>query len=81
MLLSQALAVLLPYITVASAARCNTQSYPGTVYKVGTVAECTGRDRAVCAAGQEQTKLLYSYDGNRYNEGNACAVAVTCCTK
>ncbi|TEA11292.1 hypothetical protein C8034_v006426 [Colletotrichum sidae] len=78
MLLSQALAVLLPYITVASAASCNTQSYPGTVYKVGTISECTGRDRAVCATSQGQTKLRYSYDGDRYYEGNACAVAVGC---
>ncbi|KAK2767357.1 hypothetical protein CKAH01_15251 [Colletotrichum kahawae] len=80
MLLSRALAVLITYAAVV-AADCRTQSYPGTVYKNGTAAECTGRANAVCQAGQTQQRLNYSYDGDLYYPGNGCAVAVTCCTK
>ncbi|KAF4821678.1 hypothetical protein CGCTS75_v010994 [Colletotrichum tropicale] len=80
MLFSEIFAVLLACASVA-AADCRTQSYRGTVYKDGTAAECTGRASAVCQAGQSQEKLRYSYDGDSYNEGNGCAVAVTCCTK
>lgn len=76
MLFSEIFAVLLACASVA-AADCRTQSYRGTVYRDGTAAECTGRASAVCQAGQTQEKLRYSYDGDVYNEGNGCAVAVS----
>ncbi|UQC75323.1 uncharacterized protein CLUP02_01977 [Colletotrichum lupini] len=76
MLCSKALAVVGLYATIASAASCRTQSYRGTVYKKGSASECTALANAVCQAGQSQEKMRYSYDGDNYNEGNGCAIAV-----